>query len=310
MGVSATNLIQEYRLSLGDTPTHKVYFYTLTSIETFFIEKDIDDFPVDIMEQVVKWMKAREYSAATIKRSMTVFRNMMKWGELKEMAPPGTLDRLKLHYELMVHDRHVFKRRQVNHDDIETLLAFVPEEAKPRIRTARTTAIIHMLAGSGLRISELLSLPRYDFEDFFGNWNGKDDMIVSVVGKRSRIRTIPILGEYLAPLQLYLSMRDDSSPALFVSHGHKHSENGGITRQTAWRHISARASLLGLSSFIAPHAFRHYYLEKLANGNIDLRILADIAGHSDIRVTHQSYMNKVNAKRMAKSIREALDGRQ
>ena len=141
----------------------------------------------------------------------------------------------------------------------------------------RNKAMIELLYGAGLRVSELINLNTEDLD--FNN------CIIRVLGKGSKERIVP-LGEYsIYYLELYLERRsellkNDITNALFLNnHGKR------MTRQGFFKNLKSILKKQGLDPNIHPHTLRHSFATHLLDEGADLRSIQELLGHSDISTT-------------------------
>ncbi len=155
----------------------------------------------------------------------------------------------------------------------------VPEKGRATLPSFhRDRAILEVLYGCGLRVSELCGL---DLRDVLF-----DEELVRVFGKGGKERMVPILGTAAAYLQAYI---DDWRPALMargrpsqaVFLGNKGTR---ITRQAVHAIVArygARVDLRGLH----PHTLRHSFATHLLEGGADLRLVQEMLGHASVSTT-------------------------
>jgi integrase/recombinase XerC len=141
----------------------------------------------------------------------------------------------------------------------------------------RDAAILEVLYGAGLRISELCGLGPSDV-DFRGG-------LVTVLGKRSKIRRVPLAEVAIAAIRAYLDtgreiLTTPASPpdALFLNRRGRR-----LTPRDARRILERR--LLGDGRAISPHSLRHAYATHLLEGGADLRAVQELLGHADVATT-------------------------
>lgn len=142
----------------------------------------------------------------------------------------------------------------------------------------RDRAILEVLYGCGLRVSELCGLKISDV----------DDIYLRVNGKGGKERVVPIGKAAIKAIDAYLNYRDGSTnEALFLGRGGR-----SIDRATVWRIVKECAKQAGISKVIFPHTFRHTFATHLLDNGADLRIIQEMLGHSSItstdRYTHVS----------------------
>ncbi len=153
----------------------------------------------------------------------------------------------------------------------------------------RDRAILETLYGTGVRISELVSL---DLEDL-----DLEEREMRVMGKGSRERVVPVGGRAAEALATYLTharprlSRGRSQRALFLN-----SRGGRITRQGAWGIVRKYAERVGLGGRMTPHTLRHSYATHLLENGMDLRYIQELLGHASVSTT-QIYTH-VSRKRL------------
>ena len=153
-------------------------------------------------------------------------------------------------------------------------------EAEDPVAAARLHALIETLYATGLRVSELVSLPV--------SVARRDDRFFIVRGKGNKDRMVPLSGKARAALAAWLALRDRdpalaASPFLFPSPG---SEGGCLTRQVFARDLKGLAARAGLkASSVSPHVLRHAFASHLLQNGADLRSVQQLLGHADISTT-------------------------
>jgi integrase/recombinase XerD len=148
-----------------------------------------------------------------------------------------------------------------------------------RLRRARLACLVEMLYATGLRVSELVTLPISAAR--------RDARVIVVRGKGNKERMVPLndaakraTANYLALLAL--SKRDAQSKWLFPSFG----ESGHLTRQHLARELKTLASAAGLrAEQVSPHVLRHAFASHLLHNGADLRVVQTLLGHADISTT-------------------------
>jgi len=142
----------------------------------------------------------------------------------------------------------------------------------------RDRAMLETLYATGLRVSELVSLPLQGLSLEMG--------VVRVMGKGSKERLVPLGAEAVDWLQRYLlEARPDllagkPDTAVFVT-----QRGGAMTRQAFWYLIKRYAAQAGLAAALSPHTLRHAFATHLLNHGADLRVVQMLLGHSDISTT-------------------------
>jgi integrase/recombinase XerD len=169
--------------------------------------------------------------------------------------------------------------------DVDRLLAMARERAdkaeKPgaRIAAFRMNALLEVLYATGLRVSELVSLP-------MSAARGEKRMLM-VRGKGGKERMVPLTPAAGAAMTAYLAAakaagREFGGPWLFPAAG----ESGHVTRQAFARDLKVLAGEAGISAAkISPHVLRHAFASHLLQNGADLRVVQQLLGHADISTT-------------------------
>lgn len=170
-------------------------------------------------------------------------------------------------------------------DEVERLLA------APDLSTdlgLRDRAMLEVLYGAGLRVSELVGMTT----DALNLRQG----VVRVTGKGGKDRLVPLGEEAVHWLQRYLRqsrgalMKDVSRPALFPGR-----HDSCMTRQTFWYRIKAHALTANIQRPLSPHTLRHAFATHLLNHGANLRVVQLLLGHSDLSTT-QIYTHVAQAR--------------
>ncbi|WP_282946478.1 MULTISPECIES: tyrosine recombinase [unclassified Sphingopyxis] len=165
--------------------------------------------------------------------------------------------------------------RILTHDDVERLFAQAGEAAAgeaPPANAVRLLLLLELLYGSGLRASELVSLPRRAVT------GGREFLIIR--GKGDKERLVPLSDRARAVLDRWLPLLADGSPWLFPS-GKAHLSRVRLFQML--RELAARAGIDPAA--ISPHVLRHAFATHLLEGGADLRALQLMLGHADIATT-------------------------
>jgi integrase/recombinase XerD len=147
-----------------------------------------------------------------------------------------------------------------------------------RLKALRMRCLIEMLYATGLRVSELIALPR--------SAATTRERFLVVRGKGDKDRLVPLNEASRDAARAYLGALDESgaeqSRWLFPSDG----ESGHLTRQAFGRDLKTLAGAAGLSSTaLSPHVLRHAFASHLLQNGADLRVVQELLGHADIATT-------------------------
>ncbi len=188
---------------------------------------------------------------------------------------------------------------------IEELERLLKAPDTTTLRGLRDKAILELLFSTGLRISELCSLPR--------DINLKLDEM-SVRGKGEKVRVVFISDDAKTAVKNYLDKRDDMDDALFVQILGKGNEKLAqkrdslrITPRSVERIIKQYAIKCGISKKVTPHVIRHSFATDLLRNGADLRSVQMLLGHANINTTQiythvtDSELKKIHKKFHRKS---------
>jgi integrase/recombinase XerD len=194
--------------------------------------------------------------------------------------------------------------------EVDKLLAVAREgidvEGRPaaeRLRALRLACLVELLYGSGLRVSELIGLPK-------SAARAREPMI-GVRGKGAKERLVPISEPARAAIVRYRAMLEERAPGaakgpwLFPAD----SESGHLTRQAFARELKVLAGAAGIAAArISPHVLRHAFASHLLQNGADLRVVQDLLGHADISTT-QIYTHVLDerAKAMVRDLHPLSD---
>ena len=142
----------------------------------------------------------------------------------------------------------------------------------------RDAAMLELLYGAGLRVSELIGLRTGDV-DLEGGF-------VRCLGKGSRERVVPVGEPALAAVGRYLARgRPHLGKAIKSDHLFLNRFGRGLTRQSIHRLLASYARKAGLKKTVSPHVLRHSFATHLLAGGADLRSVQEMLGHADISTT-------------------------
>ena len=172
-------------------------------------------------------------------------------------------------------------------DEVGRLLEQAEAEAQDpapgQLQRLRMLALLELLYATGMRVSELVSLPARVLD--------QDGRFLMIRGKGNKERLVPLSQSAIAALKLYgrmLAAENDAakvlqeSPWLFPAA----SKEGYLPRQVFARDLKNLAIRAGLTpSMISPHVMRHAFASHLLANGADLRVVQELLGHSDISTT-------------------------
>ena len=185
------------------------------------------------------------------------------------------------------------KAETVHFLTLEKVLKLLDSPKGSEISILRDKAIIETLFSTGLRVSELVKLNRNDI-------SVKDTNKViehKVVGKGNKVRPVYFSTRALKSLASYFKARTDMDPAIFINYSpiNKEKADRRLTTRSVERIIKKYVKISGLPLNTTPHTLRHSFATDLLMRGVDLRLVQEFLGHSDISTT-QIYTHVTSKK--------------
>jgi integrase/recombinase XerD len=172
-----------------------------------------------------------------------------------------------------------------------------------RLRAARLLCLLEVVYATGLRVSELVTLPAAAAR--------RDQRMLVVRGKGGKERLVPLNKQAKRAMAEYLELRgkadrDKESKWLFPSFG----EQGHLTRQHFARELKALGAACGIqSSRLSPHVLRHAFASHLLHNGADLRVVQTLLGHADISTTQiYTHVLEERLKTLVRDLHPLADG--
>jgi integrase/recombinase XerD len=177
--------------------------------------------------------------------------------------------------------------RLLSHDDIAALFGTAEADAATGDPAGvRLLALIELLYGSGLRASELVSLPLAAVP--------RDAPLLTITGKGGQQRMVPVGERAGTALRRWLAVRPAGGRHVFPS-----PRGGHLTRVRLFQLLRDLALRAGIDpARVSPHVLRHAFATHLLEGGADLRVLQTLLGHADIATT-QIYTHVDGARLVA-----------
>ena len=231
--------------------------------------------------QLFSFLKNNDYKHSSLSRklsSMKQFYQTLKEEQYIKINPLDNMNSFKKERKLP---------KSLSEDVITTLL----ERAKQnynnlengsllkQIRSLRTLTVLEILYSTGMRITELLSLPLSDFINIRDN--------LQIQGKGGVYRLVAFNQESLKIISIWLEHRSVSKE--FINNKYMFPQkngNGYVSRQVIYKDIVDLSKSIGIDNKdISPHKIRHSFATHLLNRGADLRSLQKLLGHADISTT-------------------------
>jgi len=286
---SAINGFRQYLQLERSLATNSVlaYIMDVEKLLSFSITQDISD-PSKIntrhVQLFLKWLSELEVSATSQARILSGIKAFYMYlaieGEVKS-NPASLIEAPRLNRKLPDF-LHI--------EEIEEIISAI-DLSKPD--GMRNKAIIETLYRCGLRVSELINLKISNL--FF------EVEFIKVVGKGSKERLIPIGGQamkminiYLDQIRLYQTIKPGFEDYLFLNR-----RGSALTRVMIFIIIKNLVAQTSIKKKVSPHTFRHSFATHLIEGGADLRAVQDMLGHESITTTEiythldRSYLQSV-----------------
>ena len=246
--------------------------------------RDLDDFsafvattkavPGMIDRQIFRgWlgnMAARQLARTTIARRVSSLRSFYQFCGRRQLLDVSDLSWLRAPKPA----RPVPK--SLSADDAKALLAAIFRRRGDAWVKQRDFAVLTLLYGAGLRISEALGLRRGDVP--FGDW-------LTIIGKGNQTREVPVLATAAEAVDNYVAACPfDGGPSapLFVS-----SRGGALGPRAVQRLVEDLRASLDLPPHVTPHALRHAFATHLLGNGGDLRAIQELLGHASLSTTQR-----------------------
>ena len=237
----------------------------------------------------------RGHGQASVVRSMTALRSFFRYLIAERIVPDAPIWAVRS--TMMRQFTPKLPQRLpdiVSQGEAETLLnapAKNDREASQAL-ALRDTALLELLYGSGLRVSEAVAL---DMDHI-----SLSDRVAQVWGKGNKARQVPIGRPAAAAIQRYL---DQARPSLTASASDQslflNRRKGRLSTRAVQRLVRRYATEAGLREGVHPHTLRHSFATHLLDGGADLRVVQELLGHSSPSATQvYTHVSQVEAQKV------------
>ena len=214
--------------------------------------------------------QAENLSHATLARRVSAVRNFYQFG-----ARNGSVGKIDLSWMRPPKRPHLIPKDLPN-TDINTILNVIDNRNRPDWQKNRDKAVLMLLYGCGLRISEALSLTAADLP--LSEW-------LRVKGKGSKYRDVPVLEAVANSVHVAAAtcpFQPQDEELLWRS-----SRGGPLNARAIQRLIETIRIKLGLAEHVTPHTLRHAFATHLLAGGGDLRAIQQLLGHASLSTTQR-----------------------
>ncbi|WP_322882837.1 site-specific tyrosine recombinase XerD [Sinorhizobium medicae] len=263
---AAVNTLQSYERDLRDARSF------LRSRGVGLVNASADD-----LRSYLSHLTGEGFKSSSQARRLSALRQFYKFlyaEGLRTDEPTGILDAPKKNRALP---------KTLSIEDVTRLIGQAETEAEKggedAVAKLRMHALIELLYATGMRVSELVSLP--------ASVLAQDGRFLIIRGKGNKERLVPLSQTAIRAMRAYgqaLHREADGadSPWLFPSYG----RNGYLPRQVFARDLKSLAARAGIRvAAISPHVLRHAFASHLLANGADLRAVQELLGHSDISTT-------------------------
>ena len=268
---------------------HTIDAYTrdVRRLAAFAASKGVAD-PEAVTEKLLRdliyHLKDLGLAPTSIRRQISTLRTYFRFLEAEGHVTADPSDRLELPKTWRT------LPDVLSDNEVEALLA-APNLDEPL--AWRDRALLEVLYGTGVRVSELVGLGVKDV------WY--DDALIRVIGKGSKERLVPIGRRALGAAALYAREvrptvdRGKGKERLFLN-----ARGSPLTRVGAWGVVKQCAERASIKKRVTPHTLRHTFATHLLEGGADLRAVQEMLGHADLSTTQiythvdRDYLRKVH----------------
>ena len=248
----------------------EAYLHDVQLLADFLGEDKIADATFEELQKFLKHLYESDFNArsqARIVSGMRAFYRYLIYANVREDDPTELLDAPKIG----MHLPDVLTVEEIQ--DIMDVIDLSTLEGH------RNRAMVEVMYGCGLRVSELVTLRLSNL--FF------DDGFIKVVGKGNKERLIPIgktainaVNQYVEGKRKLLKIKKGEEDYVFLNRRGAH-----LTREMVFMLVKKWVAAAGIDKTVSPHTFRHSFATHLIEGGADLRAVQEMLGHESITTT-------------------------
>ena len=248
----------------------EAYLHDVQLLADFLGEDKIADATFEELQKFLKHLYESDFNArsqARIVSGMRAFYRYLIYANVREDDPTELLDAPKIGMHLP---------DVLTVDEIKDIIAVI-DLSTPEGH--RNRAMVEVMYGCGLRVSELVTLRLSNL--FF------DDGFIKVVGKGNKERLIPIgktainaVNQYVDGKRKLLKIKKGEEDYVFLNRRGAH-----LTREMVFMLVKKWVAAAGIDKTVSPHTFRHSFATHLIEGGADLRAVQEMLGHESITTT-------------------------
>lgn len=250
------------------------YLHDVAKLEAYFLEEEIVKSPADIktddLKSFLQFVHSSGLSSHSQARNLSGIKAFFKYLLLEDIIeddPSALLQSPKLSRKLP---------DTLTLTEINSLIDAIDLS---KTEGMRNKAMLEMLYGSGLRVSELINLK---ISNLFLNLD-----LIKILGKGNKERLVPIGGSakkfltiWLNEVRVHFKIKPGEEDFVFLNR-----RGSPLSRVMVFLIIKDLAEKIGLKKTISPHTFRHSFATHLIEGGADLRAVQEMLGHESITTT-------------------------
>ena len=251
--------------------TAEAYLHDIRLLDEFLKGRKFTDVQIEDLQEFIIYLKEEKQVESTSQaRIMAGIRGFYRFLTVEQVVkenPAKLIETPKLRQKLPT---------VLTIPEVEAIIGAV-DLSQPEGH--RNKAIIEVLYGCGLRVSELVNLRL--------SWLRFDEGYLRVIGKGDKERIVPI-GEtarkavllYTEGRRQHLKIKKGCEDIVFLNR-----RGGQLTREMVFLIVKELAAAAGITKTISPHTFRHSFATHLVEGGADLRAVQEMLGHESITTT-------------------------
>ena len=254
--------------------TISAYMCDLAKLEQYFEfvdqKKDLKHTTTDDIKQFISWINDLGMLASSQSRVLSGLKSLFSFLVLEriiEEDPTALVEMPRI-------TKKIPSTLQI--EEINAMVAAI-DSSKPE--GMRNKALLEVLYGCGLRVSELINL---QISNIFAT-----EEYIKVIGKGNKERIIPIgttalkfIRIYLEDVRVHISVKKGYEDIVFLNR-----LGTSISRITVFNIVKELAEKAGIKKVVSPHTFRHSFATHLIEGGADLRAVQEMLGHTSIITT-------------------------
>jgi integrase/recombinase XerC len=253
---------------------HTVISYQtdLLQFDTFLSDSGIFDEERVTAKQIREWLVSlveRGYSPRSVNRKIATlrafYRFLLKTGVVRK-NPASEVPSMKTAKRLPGF---------VRMEEMTDMLSQKPDQDD--YSQVRDRAVLYLLYGTGIRLSELLQLSDHDFD-----WQSRQ---VRIFGKRSKERMIPLTDDLCKEMEFYVSLRKSKFPDMEATFFFLLDNGKPVYAKWVYRLVNRFLSGVSTLQKQSPHVLRHSFATHLLNQGADLNAIKELLGHASLSVT-------------------------